>query len=86
MEKKLIEAVENIDEPLAIRQVKSLLASGKNPKEISNDLNFALQRVANRYEKGEYYIADLIMAADCSFYFSLYRSFFVYIPYMPKLL
>ena len=64
MEKKLIEAVENIDEPLAIRQVKSLLASGRNPKEISNDLNFALQRVANRYEKGEYYIADLIMAGE----------------------
>lgn len=64
MEKKLIEAVENIDEPLAIRQVKSLLALGRNPKEISNDLNFALQRVANRYEKGEYYIADLIMAGE----------------------
>lgn len=64
MENRLIEAVENIDEARAINQVKSLVALGHSPKDISNDLNFALQQVAKRYEKGEYYIADLIMAGE----------------------
>lgn len=64
MENRLIEAVENIDEARALNQVRSLIALGHNPKEISNALNFALQRVAKRYEKGEYYIADLIMAGE----------------------
>ncbi|MEG0812072.1 MAG: cobalamin-dependent protein [Eubacterium sp.] len=64
MEQYLIDAVVNIDEPEAIRIVETLVSQGVDSKEISNDLNNALQRVAKRYECGEYYIADLIMAGE----------------------
>lgn len=64
MDKDLIEAVENIDEAEATRIVKKLLQNGESHQTISNDLNTALQQVARRYEKGEYYIADLIMAGE----------------------
>jgi len=64
METKIISAVESIDEKRAIALVAADIESGKDKKEIANQLNYALQRVAIRYEQGEYYIADLIMAGE----------------------
>ncbi len=64
METKIISAVEAIDEKRAIALVKTEIELGKDKKEIANQLNFALQRVAIHYEEGEYYIADLIMAGE----------------------
>ncbi|MBC3888108.1 cobalamin-binding protein [Acetobacterium paludosum] len=64
METKIISAVEAIDEKRAMKLVAKELELGKDKKEISNQLNYALQRVAVRYEEGEYYIADLIMAGE----------------------
>lgn len=64
METKIISAVEAIDERLAMALVAAELELGKDKKEIANQLNYALQRVAVRYEEGEYYIADLIMAGE----------------------
>ena len=64
METKIISAIEAIDEKRALKLVAKALELGKDKKEISNQLNYALQRVAVRYEEGEYYIADLIMAGE----------------------
>jgi len=64
METKIISAVEAIDEKRAMKLVAREIELGKDKKEISNQLNYALQRVAVRYEEGEYYIADLIMAGE----------------------
>ncbi|MDO4287826.1 MAG: cobalamin-dependent protein [Eubacterium sp.] len=64
MDEKLIEAVSEIDELGAHRLVTAMVEGGKDPREIVNDLNYALQCVARRYEQGEYYIADLIMAGE----------------------
>lgn len=64
MESKIISAVEAIDERRAMALVAADVESGKNKSEIANQLNYALQRVAIRYEEGEYYIADLIMAGE----------------------
>ncbi|MBU4539702.1 cobalamin-dependent protein [uncultured Acetobacterium sp.] len=64
METKIIAAVEAIDEKRAIALVAAELETGKDKKNIASQLNFALQRVAIRYEEGEYYIADLIMAGE----------------------
>lgn len=64
METKIISAVEAIDEKRAIALVAAELETGEDKKAIANQLNFALQRVAVRYEEGEYYIADLIMAGE----------------------
>ncbi|WKY48291.1 cobalamin-dependent protein [Eubacteriaceae bacterium ES3] len=64
MESNLISAVEAIDEKKALAVLRSEIEAGKDKRELSNQLNFALQRVAARYEDGEYYIADLIMAGE----------------------
>ncbi|MGL4605889.1 MAG: cobalamin B12-binding domain-containing protein [Eubacteriaceae bacterium] len=64
MESKIITAVEGIDEKRAMALVIADMEAGKDKREISNQLNFALQKVALRYEQGEYYIADLIMAGE----------------------
>ncbi|WKY45291.1 cobalamin-dependent protein [Eubacteriaceae bacterium ES2] len=64
MESKLISAVEAIDEKKALTVLQAELEAGKDKRDLSNQLNFALQRVAARYEEGEYYIADLIMAGE----------------------
>ena len=64
MDTVLIEAVENIDETMAMDRVRTLLDRGVAHQSISNDMNYALQRVAKRYEEGEFYIADLIMAGE----------------------
>lgn len=64
MESKLISAVEAIDEKKALAVLRAELEAGKDKRDLSNQLNFALQRVAARYEEGEYYIADLIMAGE----------------------
>ncbi|MGE4509404.1 MAG: B12-binding domain-containing protein [Eubacteriaceae bacterium] len=64
MESKLISAVEAIDEKKALAVLRAELEAGKDKRELSNQLNFALQRVATHYEEGDYYIADLIMAGE----------------------
>ncbi|MBI4857167.1 MAG: cobalamin B12-binding domain-containing protein [Acetobacterium woodii] len=64
METKIISAVEAIDEKRAMALVAAEIESGKDKKKIASQLNYALQRVAVRYEEGEYYIADLIMAGE----------------------
>jgi len=60
METKIISAVEAIDEKRAIALVAAEIESGQDKKKIASQLNYALQRVAVRYEEGEYYIADQI--------------------------
>lgn len=64
METKIISAVEAIDEKRAMALVAAEIESGQDKKKIASQLNYALQRVAIRYEEGEYYIADLIMAGE----------------------
>jgi methanogenic corrinoid protein MtbC1 len=64
METKIISAIESIDEKRAMKLVAAELEVGTDKKMISSQLNDALQRVARRYEAGEYYIADLIMAGE----------------------
>lgn len=64
METKIISAVEAIDEKRAMALVAAEIESGQDKKKIASQLNYALQRVAVRYEEGEYYIADLIMAGE----------------------
>lgn len=64
METKIISAVEAIDEKRAMALVAAEIELGQDKKKIASQLNYALQRVAVRYEEGEYYIADLIMAGE----------------------
>jgi methanogenic corrinoid protein MtbC1 len=64
MKSKIISAVVAIDEKRALTLVNAEIKLGKDKDDISDQLNYALKEVASRYESGEYYIADLIMAGD----------------------
>ncbi|QSX09167.1 cobalamin-dependent protein [Alkalibacter rhizosphaerae] len=64
MEDLLVLAVEELNEKKALELVRSYLASGQDVLEIQNKVNMGLQKVGYRYEQGEYYIADLIVAGE----------------------
>ncbi|MDO4288332.1 MAG: cobalamin-dependent protein [Eubacterium sp.] len=57
----LTNAIEELDEDRVIKIVKRCMAAKIDPKEIWMTLNKGLERVGNRYETGEYSIADLMV-------------------------
>lgn len=64
MEDLLIISIEELNESKSMELVKDYLASGEDVLAIQNRINQGLQRVGRRYETGEYYIADLIVAGE----------------------
>ncbi|MFZ7120278.1 MAG: cobalamin B12-binding domain-containing protein [Eubacteriaceae bacterium] len=64
MENLLVNAVADLNENIVIKIVTDLLSKGEEVSEIHNQLSRGLQLVGERYEKGEYYIADLIVAGE----------------------
>jgi methanogenic corrinoid protein MtbC1 len=60
----LIQAVEDLNEQDALKWVQQRLAAGEDVLEIQKDVHEGLRRVGHRYETGEYYIADLIVAGE----------------------
>lgn len=64
MEDLLITSIEELNESKSMELVKDYLASGEDVLAIQNRINQGLQRVGRRYETGEYYIADLIVAGE----------------------
>lgn len=64
MEDKLILAVEELNEKLALELVRTYLDKGQDVLAIQRKVNVGLQKVGFRYAKGEYYIADLIVAGE----------------------
>ena len=59
---KLIKALEQLDEKTVLRLVKEGLSHGLDPLNIQKQIQKGMEKVGELYEKGEYYIADLIMA------------------------
>ncbi|MFZ7133632.1 MAG: cobalamin B12-binding domain-containing protein [Eubacteriales bacterium] len=64
MEDLLIKAVEDLNEELVISIVKDNLNHGEDVQHLHHRLSQGLQRIGERYERGEYYIADLIVAGE----------------------
>lgn len=64
MEDLLIQSIEELNEKKSIELVQAELASGEDVLAIQKRINQGLQRVGRRYETGEYYIADLIVAGE----------------------
>lgn len=64
MEDLLIQAVEELNEDLVIDLVNSMLAQGESAYDIYEKLSKGLQLVGEKYKKGDYYIADLIVSGD----------------------
>jgi methanogenic corrinoid protein MtbC1 len=64
MNDKLINLMADLNEDETIALVKKLLASGEKPMSILDASKDAMALVGKRFEKGEYFIPDLMMAGE----------------------
>jgi methanogenic corrinoid protein MtbC1 len=64
MSEKLVNAMINMNEKGTLEIVKALLADGENPVEILNDCTKAMETVGKRFEAGEYFLPELMMAGE----------------------
>lgn len=61
---ELITHVANLEEQAVLDIVKQRLANGDDPLQIVEECQEGMQQVGLRYERGEYYLAGLIMAGE----------------------
>jgi 5-methyltetrahydrofolate--homocysteine methyltransferase len=64
MSDQLINAIADMDEEGAIALTKELLAAGASPTAILDDCRAAMELVGSRFEHGEYFIPELILAGE----------------------
>jgi trimethylamine corrinoid protein len=64
MEQKLIDFMADLKEEETVALVKELVKKGTNPMSILGDSSSAMAVVGKRFEKGEYFIPDLMMAGE----------------------
>jgi len=64
MNDKLINLMADMMEDETLAMVKELIASGANPMDILDDARSAMEIVGKRFETGEYFIPDLMMAGE----------------------
>ncbi|MDR1027907.1 MAG: cobalamin-dependent protein [Clostridiales Family XIII bacterium] len=64
MNQELIDAIAELDEEKALRIMNQALAEGTPPLEILNAGQIAMSVVGERFEKQEYYLAELMMAGE----------------------
>jgi methanogenic corrinoid protein MtbC1 len=64
MSEELIQAIAEMEDEEAVRLVKELLAQGTEPVAILADCRAAMAIVGKRFETGEYFISELILAGE----------------------
>ena len=64
MSEKLVNALVNMKEAEAVQLTKDLLASGEDPMKVLAACQEAMDNVGKRFEKGEYFLPELIMAGE----------------------
>jgi methanogenic corrinoid protein MtbC1 len=64
MADKLINAIAEMEDELAVSLAKELLTQGTDPAAILDDCRSAMEIVGKRFEEGEYFISELILAGD----------------------
>lgn len=64
MSNKLVEAIVEMQEEEALKLVKEMLANNVNPMEIFEQCREAVEQVGERYEKGEYFLPELMYAGE----------------------
>ena len=64
----LIDAMADLDEELVVSTVREMIATGHSFEEIQQCLNTGISDVGTRFERGDYFIADLIVSG------MIYRS------------
>jgi dimethylamine corrinoid protein len=62
--KELVEALADFNEDSVMEEVKNRLDSDEDPMGIVHDLQKGMELVGDRYNKGTYFLSELIMAAD----------------------
>jgi dimethylamine corrinoid protein len=60
----LAQALGDLQEPEVIAGVREQLAAGKDPMAILADVQAGMEIVGKRFEDGEYYLSELIFAAE----------------------
>ena len=64
MSEKLVNAIAEMDEDEALALTRELLDAGTPPMEILEDCRAAMEIVGKRFECGEYFIPELILAGE----------------------
>jgi methylmalonyl-CoA mutase cobalamin-binding domain/chain len=64
MENKIVEAMAKLDKNSVLSAVKEELERNKDPLQIIEDLRRGLDIVGEKYENGEYFLLELIMAGE----------------------
>ena len=64
MSDQLITAIAEMDEEGALALTKELLAAGTAPSAILDDCRAAMEQVGKKFECGEYFIPELILAGE----------------------
>jgi methanogenic corrinoid protein MtbC1 len=64
MSEKLVGAMTNMRENEAIEIAKSLIDGGEDPLKILDDCSKAMEIVGRRFEAGEYFLPELMMAGE----------------------
>jgi methanogenic corrinoid protein MtbC1 len=64
MFEKLVDAMTNMNEKETLEIVRTLLDGGEDPVEILGDCIKAMEKVGRRFEAGEYFLPELIMAGE----------------------
>ncbi|OGP53631.1 MAG: hypothetical protein A2Y65_04750 [Deltaproteobacteria bacterium RBG_13_52_11] len=64
MSEKLVGAMTNMRENEAIEIAKSLVENGEDPIKILDDCTKAMETVGKRFEVGEYFLPELMMAGE----------------------
>ena len=59
-----INAILELDEKRAIEVTRERLRVGEDPLRILDDLRVVADRIGEKYERGEFFIADLVMAGE----------------------
>ena len=64
MSQKLIDAIADMQEEEALKLVGEMVESGSEPMAILEAVRKAMDVVGQRYEKGEYYLPELVLAGE----------------------
>jgi methanogenic corrinoid protein MtbC1 len=64
LSEKLVDAMTNMRENEAIEIAKSLVENGEDPIKILDDCTKAMETVGKRFEAGEYFLPELMMAGE----------------------
>jgi methanogenic corrinoid protein MtbC1 len=64
LSEEFVKAIVDLDEKRALELTRKRLEAGEDPLKILDDLTKAANIIGEKYEKGEFFIADLVMAGE----------------------